>query len=155
MFEATTEAGLALKHKFLSHRTLGSKDLEATRTFYMEFLGLDVETDADVAGYSRRMGEDEVGTRSRFNAHLHELIEPAIASRRGRIVKTIGDGLLVEFSSVVVNREGGIWDRRDGFPNPPDALRDACDGSHHGASRAFPDKLGKPPYGRHMLDSIH
>ncbi len=56
---------------------------------------------ADVAGYSRLMGEDEAGTRARFNAHLHELIEPAIASRRGRIVKTTGDALLVEFASVV------------------------------------------------------
>ncbi len=56
---------------------------------------------ADVAGYSRLMGEDEVGTRARFNAHLHELIEPAIASHRGRIVKTTGDALLVEFASVV------------------------------------------------------
>jgi 2-haloalkanoic acid dehalogenase type II len=56
---------------------------------------------ADVAGYSRLMGDDEVGTRARFNAHLNELIEPAIASRQGRIVKTTGDGLLVEFASVV------------------------------------------------------
>ena len=53
------------------------------------------------------MGEDEAGTRARFNAHLYELIEPAIASRRGRIVKTTGDGLLVEFSSVV--RSASFW----------------------------------------------
>lgn len=56
---------------------------------------------ADVVGYSRLMGEDEEGTRARFNAHLNELIEPAIANQRGRIVKTVGDGLLVEFASVV------------------------------------------------------
>ena len=56
---------------------------------------------ADVAGYSRLMGEDEAGTRARFNSHLNELIEPAIANRRGRVVKTTGDGLLVEFGSVV------------------------------------------------------
>ena len=56
---------------------------------------------ADVVGYSRLMGADEAGTRARFNAHLHELIEPAIASHRGRIVKTTGDALLVEFASVV------------------------------------------------------
>jgi adenylate cyclase len=56
---------------------------------------------ADVAGYSRLMGEDEAGTRARFNSHLNELIKPAIASRRGRIVKTTGDALLVEFASVV------------------------------------------------------
>ncbi len=56
---------------------------------------------ADVVGYSRLMGADEAGTRDRFNAHLNELIEPAIASHRGRIVKTTGDALLVEFASVV------------------------------------------------------
>ncbi len=56
---------------------------------------------ADVVGYSRLMGEDEAGTRARFNDHLHELIEPLVASRGGRIVKTMGDGLLVEFVSVV------------------------------------------------------
>ena len=47
------------------------------------------------------MGLDEAGTRARFNAHLQNLIEPAIADRQGRIVKTMGDGLLVEFASVV------------------------------------------------------
>ena len=52
---------------------------------------------ADVAGYSRLMGEDEAGTRARFTAHLHKIIEPAIASHRGRIFKTMGDGLLVYF----------------------------------------------------------
>ena len=56
---------------------------------------------ADVVGYSRLMSEDETGTRSRFNAHLRILIEPAIANRQGRIVKSMGDGLLVEFASVV------------------------------------------------------
>jgi adenylate cyclase len=56
---------------------------------------------ADVVGYSRLMGVDEVGTRARFNAHLKELIEPVIADHRGRIVKTMGDGLLVEFASIV------------------------------------------------------
>ncbi len=56
---------------------------------------------ADVAGYSRLMGGDEAGTRARFNAHLQELIEPTITSHRGRIVKTTGDALLVEFASVV------------------------------------------------------
>ncbi len=56
---------------------------------------------ADVVGYSRLMGQDEAGTRARFNTHLTELIEPAIEGRSGRIVKTTGDGLLVEFASVV------------------------------------------------------
>jgi adenylate cyclase len=56
---------------------------------------------ADVAGYSRLMGEDEEGTLVALTSHLADLIEPCIAEHRGRIVKTTGDGLLVEFPSVV------------------------------------------------------
>jgi adenylate cyclase len=56
---------------------------------------------ADVAGYSRLMGADEEGTLARLKALRAELIDPAIAEHRGRIVKTTGDGLLVEFQSVV------------------------------------------------------
>ena len=56
---------------------------------------------ADVAGYSRLMGADEEGTLAALTAHLTELIEPCIAEHRGRVVKTTGDGLLVEFASVV------------------------------------------------------
>ena len=52
---------------------------------------------ADVAGYSRLMGEDEEGTLRRLNAHRKELIDPKIGENRGRIVKTTGDGVLVEF----------------------------------------------------------
>ena len=56
---------------------------------------------ADVVSYSRLMGTDEVGTLNRLKAHRRELIDPAIAGHRGRIVKTTGDGMLVEFASVV------------------------------------------------------
>ncbi len=56
---------------------------------------------ADVAGYSRLMGENEEGTLAALTAHLTELIEPCIAEHRGRVVKTTGDGLLAEFASVV------------------------------------------------------
>ena len=56
---------------------------------------------ADVAGYSRLMGEDEEGTLARLKAHRRELIDPKIAEHHGRIVKTTGDGMLVEFPSVV------------------------------------------------------
>src|SRR6266436_3015492 len=56
---------------------------------------------ADVAGYSRLMGVDEEGTLARLKAHRRELIDPRIAEHRGRIVKTTGDGLLVEFASPV------------------------------------------------------
>ena len=56
---------------------------------------------ADVAGYSRLIGEDEEGTLARLGAVRRELIDPQIAAHHGRIVKTTGDGLLVEFASVV------------------------------------------------------
>jgi class 3 adenylate cyclase/pimeloyl-ACP methyl ester carboxylesterase len=56
---------------------------------------------ADVAGYSRLMEGDEVATLSALKAHRRELVDPAIAGHHGRIVKTTGDGLLVEFHSIV------------------------------------------------------
>jgi adenylate cyclase len=56
---------------------------------------------ADVVGYSRLMEVDEPGTLARLKTHRLELIDPAIAKHRGRIIKTTGDGLLVEFQSVV------------------------------------------------------
>jgi class 3 adenylate cyclase len=55
----------------------------------------------DVAGYSRLMGEDEEGTLAALRAVRRELGDPKIVEHRGRIVKTTGDGLLVEFASVV------------------------------------------------------
>ena len=56
---------------------------------------------ADMVGYSRLMEADEEGTIARQKVHRAELIEPAISSHGGRIVKTMGDGLLLEFPSVV------------------------------------------------------
>ncbi|MFT5180211.1 MAG: adenylate cyclase [Alphaproteobacteria bacterium] len=56
---------------------------------------------ADMVGYSRLIGADEEGTITRQRAHHEALIDPEIAGHGGRIVKTMGDGLLVEFSSVV------------------------------------------------------
>jgi adenylate cyclase len=56
---------------------------------------------ADVAGYSRLIGLDEEGTIARLHAFRRELIDPTISNHHGRIVKTTGDGLLVEFASVV------------------------------------------------------
>jgi adenylate cyclase len=56
---------------------------------------------ADVAGYSRLMGADEEGTLERLKALRRELLDPIIEEHHGRIVKTTGDGLLVEFASVV------------------------------------------------------
>jgi len=56
---------------------------------------------ADVAGYSRLIGSDEAGTLGRLRVIRAEVIDPAITTHHGRLVKTTGDGLLVEFSSVV------------------------------------------------------
>ena len=56
---------------------------------------------ADVVGYSRLMGIDEEGTLSRLNSVRRNLFDPAIAEHRGRIVRAMGDGFLVEFNSVV------------------------------------------------------
>jgi adenylate cyclase len=55
---------------------------------------------ADVVGYSRLMEADETGTLARLKTHRVELIDPAIGKGRGRIIKTTGDGMLVEFPSV-------------------------------------------------------
>jgi adenylate cyclase len=84
---------------------------------------------ADVAGYSRLMGTEEEGTHERLKAHRRELIDPKISEHSGRIVKTTGDGMLVEFASVVdavrcaaewqrvmIDREAGVpEDRRIRF----------------------------------------
>jgi len=76
---------------------------------------------ADVVGYSRLMGRDESGTLAALKAHLRELIHPKIAEHKGRIVKTTGDGLLLEFSSVVdavrcaVDVQRGMAERNTGM----------------------------------------
>ena len=56
---------------------------------------------ADVAGYTALMGADEAGTLLRITDLRREFLEPLIDEHRGRIVKLMGDGLLVEFASVV------------------------------------------------------
>ncbi len=77
---------------------------------------------ADVAGYSRLIGADEEGTLERFKAHRRELIDPAIAEHQGRIVKTTGDGVLVEFASPVkavrcaIDVQHGMADRNADVP---------------------------------------
>jgi adenylate cyclase len=78
---------------------------------------------ADVAGYSRLMGQDEAGTLARLRSHRRELIDPKIAEHKGRIVKTTGDGMLVEFPSVVeavgcaVAIQRDMADRNASIPN--------------------------------------
>ena len=56
---------------------------------------------ADVVGYTRLMGADETGTLARLKTLLAEIFEPEIETHNGRIVKTTGDGVLVEFASAV------------------------------------------------------
>jgi len=56
---------------------------------------------ADIAGYSRLMGGDEEGTLARLKVFRKALVDPKVAKHRGRIVKTTGDGILVEFASAV------------------------------------------------------
>jgi class 3 adenylate cyclase len=81
---------------------------------------------ADVAGYSRLMGADEEGTLERLKAHFRRLVDPKIEEHHGRIVKTTGDGLLVEFASVVdavrcaAEVQRGMIDRE---PEVPDERR--------------------------------
>jgi len=78
---------------------------------------------ADMVGYSRLMGADEEGTITRQRAHHEALIDPQIASHGGRIVKTMGDGLLVEFPSVVdalkcaVALQAGLAEREGEAPD--------------------------------------
>jgi len=76
----------------------------------------------DIAGYSRLMSVDEEGTLRALKSHRKELVDPKIAEHRGRIVKTTGDGMLVEFVSVVdavrcaVDIARGMRERNAGIP---------------------------------------
>jgi adenylate cyclase len=77
---------------------------------------------ADIAGYSLLMGRDEEGTLSQLKAFRKTLVDPTIAAHRGRIVKTTGDGMLVEFASAVdaarcaVEVQQGVADQNAGVP---------------------------------------
>jgi adenylate cyclase len=77
---------------------------------------------ADVVGYSRLMGADEEKTLAVLKGHRRELIDPLIDQHRGRIFKTTGDGMLIEFASVVdavrcaVVVQQGMDDRNANLP---------------------------------------
>jgi TolB-like protein len=77
---------------------------------------------ADVAGYSRLMGADEEGTLAALKAYRREIIDPKITEHRGRVVRIIGDGLLVEFASVIaavrwaVEVQRAMGERNSGLP---------------------------------------
>ena len=76
---------------------------------------------ADVVGYSRLIGRDEAGTLAALRWHRAELIDPKITEYGGRIVKTLGDGLLIEFPSVVhatqcsLELQSGMTERNKGM----------------------------------------
>ena len=78
---------------------------------------------SDVVGYSRLMAADEVGTLASLKAHLAELVSPDVAANHGRIVKLMGDGALVEYSSVVdavrsaVEVQEAMVERNAGIPD--------------------------------------
>src|SRR5499426_3034470 len=77
---------------------------------------------ADVAGYSRLMGADEEGTHAALKVYRREIIDPKLTEHRGRIVRIIGDGLLVEFASVIaavrwaVDVQRAMGERNAGLP---------------------------------------
>jgi class 3 adenylate cyclase len=93
---------------------------------------------ADVANYSRLMGTDEEGTLAALKHFRSEVIDPRIAEHKGRIVKTIGDGVLIEFPSVLeamrctvaVQREMAA---RNAAGNNGDILHFGADGKSGGA----------------------
>ena len=91
---------------------------------------------ADVAGYSRLIEADEEGTLHRLKSLRAEVIDPKIAEHRGRIVKTTGDGLLVEFASVVdalrcaAEVQGEVAESN--APLPPDGRIEFRIGIHQG-----------------------
>src|ERR1051325_8461228 len=91
---------------------------------------------ADIAGYAPLSGADEEGTLNRIRSIRAEVIDPAIATHRGRLVKTTGDGLLVEFTSVIEALRCAIeiqcWraDRNGG--DPPDQRLEYRIGIHQG-----------------------
>jgi adenylate cyclase len=89
---------------------------------------------ADVAGYSRLMGADEEGTHERVKLHRREVADPKIGEHSGRIVKTTGDGILAEFSSVVdavrcaAELQRGMIDREAGITAANRITEAACPG---------------------------
>jgi TolB-like protein/class 3 adenylate cyclase len=77
---------------------------------------------ADVVGYSRLTAEDEEGTINRLRRLRAEIVDPAIARHRGRLVKTLGDGFLVEFASVVDAVRSSL-EIQQSLSSPEDSMR--------------------------------
>ena len=79
---------------------------------------------ADIVGFSRLAGADEEGTLARLRALRRELVDPTIADHNGRVVKRVGDGLIVEFRSVIdavrcaISLQKGVAERTPAYrPN--------------------------------------
>ena len=87
---------------------------------------------ADVVGYSRLIGADEEGTLDRLKAIRAEVIDPKIAAHRGRLVKTTGDGFLVEFASVVDALRCAVEVQRESGDGPADHRIEFRIGIHQG-----------------------
>ena len=91
---------------------------------------------ADVVGYSRLSQIDEEGTRARFQTDLKEVFKPTITEHHGRLVKTMGDGILVEFHSVVDALRCAVEvQRAEGKAERPCAARTAARFPHRRQSR--------------------
>jgi adenylate cyclase len=88
-------ANRMLRFFFAPHRAGGILEQHRTERRLAAILA------ADMVGYSRLTGQDEEGTLARLSALRRDLIDPVMSEHRGRLVKTTGDGLLVEFASVV------------------------------------------------------
>ena len=73
---------------------------------------------ADVVGFSSFMGQDEEGTLARIKSLRREVIEPKVQEHHGRVFKTTGDGLLVEFPSPVEAVRCAVESRRPSLPKP-------------------------------------
>jgi class 3 adenylate cyclase/TolB-like protein/tetratricopeptide (TPR) repeat protein len=79
---------------------------------------------ADVVGYSRMMSDDEDTVHARLTVHARELVDPTVARYRGRYVRTMGDGMLVEFPSALdavrcaIDIQRGLAERQSDDPNP-------------------------------------
>ena len=104
---------------------------------------------ADMVGYSRLMGEDEAGTITRQKTHRAELIDPKVAEFNGRIVKTTGDGLLIEFPSAVDAVRCAVAVQRDMARREADRPADqrielALVVRHVGLNESRVDRHGRP-----------
>ena len=100
---------------------------------------------ADVAGYSRLMGRDESGTLAALKALRQEVVDPAIASHGGRIVKTTGDGLLLEFRAWSMPCAARSRCRRRWLTAPP-----GCRGSAHRLPRRHQHRRHHRRWRRHL-----